>query len=188
MHNRPAGAPRPNARRNSACDRTRPGRAAEQRRIALRVGLQQDVPFGAEQRVDAARAEQMNAVQTETAGWGGRIFNPDRDDIDIKQHGQIGRDDLQQLLEAGGGRIASAALCVRPWFARLPRLAASRVRCSRVTRASSRRNRSIWKYWKSLTPPLPRTRGPGRAAGSTPRDGGRGNRDSGGDRRGHHDR
>ena len=40
-------------------------------------------------------------------------------------------------------RIAIAALCVRPWLARLPRLAASKVRCSTVTRASSRRSRSI---------------------------------------------
>ena len=57
----------------------------------------------------------MDAVQTETAGRRGVVLDPDRDDIDIKQHGQIGRDDLQELLEAGGcqdrdRRLVRAAL------------------------------------------------------------------------------
>ena len=59
----------------------------------------------------------MNAVQPEPAGRRGGALDPDRDDIDIEQHGEIGRHDLQQLLEAGRGQDRQRRL-VHPALAR----------------------------------------------------------------------
>ena len=103
MHNSPSGAPRPKPRRSSACDRTSPAAPPNSAVSPGWSARSSSVRSGAEQRVDGARLQQMDAVHAEVPGRGGGALDPDRDDVDIEQHGEIGRHGLQQLLEAGGG-------------------------------------------------------------------------------------
>src|SRR5439155_1163343 len=83
----------------------KPGGGAKQHRLTGVVDAQQRSALRAEQNIDHAGLQQMDAVQAEPARRDCTALHPDRDDVDIEQHGEVRRHGLQQLLEAGGAGL-----------------------------------------------------------------------------------
>ena len=92
-----------------------PGSAAKQGRLAPDVGAQEDIAIGAQEVIDQAGAQQVNAGQRQPGCPRRRALDAEGDDIGIDQHRKVGGDDLQEMLKAGGfqhpqRRLVHAAL------------------------------------------------------------------------------
>ena len=118
MHSSPTGAGRPKLSRSKACERTSPAAPPNSAGSPDDVGVAAAAArFGAEQFVDRAGLQQMDAVHGQARAGAAALSTADRHDIDIEQHGEVGGHDLQQLLEARRGEDRQHRL-VHPALAR----------------------------------------------------------------------